>query len=320
MMQTRRDLVALALGTLAASAWAQPLAGKKVLFVNSYHLGLASSDDQVAGAQDVLRPAGVQMKVIYLDTKRNGGDAFAQAAAQKARAEIAQYKPDLVIASDDAAAKFLIMPHYKDAKLPFVFCGVNWDASVYGFPFSNVTGVLEVEPVKAMLRLLSRYAKGTRVGFIGADSLPERKNIDIHKNILKINYTAGFLVATFDDFKRRFLQLQREVDMVVTLSPIGIEGWDLPAARAFMEANATVPVGGMVEWVSQYTLLTLSGILREQGTLAGQMALRILRGESPAAIPIAENTDGKLFINMAIAKRLGVTFEPNLLRTAELIR
>lgn len=307
--------------TLAApNLFAAELSGKKVLFVNSYHEGLASSDDQVQGALEILRPKGAAVKVIYMDTKRNGADSFRQAAALKVRAEIQRYKPDLVIASDDSASKDLIVPYFKGNNLPFVFCGVNWDASAYGFPASNVTGVLELEPIKPMLKLLRQYAKGPRLGFIGADTLPERKNIDIHKNVLKIDYAAGHFVGSFDDFKQRFLQLQDEVDMIVTASPIGMEGWDLAAARAFMEANAKVPVGGTVEWVSQFTLLTISGILKEQGTLAGAIAVRILKGEKPSSIPIVENTDGRLYINMAIANRLGVTFDPKLLRTATLVR
>ncbi len=310
----------LSLSIATPACAADKLAGKKVLFVNSYHAGVASSDDQVKGALDVLKPKGVVVKVIYMDTKRNGGDEFSKNAALKAKEEIMKYKPDLVIASDDNASKYLIMPYYKDAKLPFVFCGVNWDASGYGFPFSNVTGVLELEPVKPMLKLLKQYAKGPRIGYIGADTLPEQKNITTHKNVLKIEYTTGYFVKTFDEYKQKFLQLQNEVDMIVTASPIGIEGWDPKAARTFMEANAKIPMGGTVDWVAEFSLLTLSGILTEQGTLAGNMALRILGGEKPSAIPITENVDGKLFINMAIAKRLGVTFDPKLLRTAELIR
>lgn len=320
MFNQTRLLLTLCCWMLATVAHAASLADKKVLFVNSYHAGLGSSDDQVNGASEVLKPEGVQLKVIYMDTKRNGGDAFAVAAALKAKKEIERFQPDLVMTSDDSAAKHLIAPFYKDAKLPFVFCGVNLDASVYGLPFSNVTGVVEMEPVKPMLKLLKQYAKGPRIGFIGADTLPERRNIQAHTQIFGINYTSGYLVKSFDEFKQRFLALQKEVDMIVTVSPIGIENWDLASAREFMQTQAEVPVGGTVEWVSQYSLITLSGVLKEQGLIAGEMAKRILKGEKPSAIPVAENTDGKLFINMTIANRLGVTFDSKLLRTATLVR
>jgi ABC-type uncharacterized transport system substrate-binding protein len=306
--------------TFCAIAVANPLSGKRVLFVNSYHQGLASSDDQVAGAMDVLKPLGVDVKIHYMDTKRKIGDAFGKTAALAALEQIKKQKPDLVIASDDAAAKYLIAPYLKNTAVPVVFSGVNWDASPYGLPATNVTGVIEVEPVKSMIQLLSRYAKGTRIGFIGADTLPERRNIDTHRHTLKVKYTDGYFVSTFDEFKKRFLELQTSVDMIVTASPVGIDGWDAAAAATFVVANGKVPLGGTVEWVSGYSLVTISGVLREQGTLAGRMAARILSGEKPGDIPVVENTDGKLYVNMSIANSLGIAFEPSVLRTAVIIR
>jgi hypothetical protein len=104
------------------------------------------------------------------------------------------------------------------------------------------------------------------------------------------------------------------------LSPSGITGWDDAEAKAFVLKNATIPSGSMVPWAAPYSLLTFSQILKEQGTLASGIALRILRGERPMDIPITENTGGKLYINLPIAMRLGITFETKLLRLAEFIR
>jgi len=112
-------------------------AGKKVLFVDSYHEGYAWSDGVLNGVETGLDGKDVELKVIRMDTKRNKTDDFKKAAALKVKAEIESFKPDVVIASDDNAAKFLIVPYYKNSDLPFVFCGVSWDASGYGFPVSQ---------------------------------------------------------------------------------------------------------------------------------------------------------------------------------------
>jgi hypothetical protein len=32
------------------------------------------------------------------------------------------------------------VPFFKNASLPFVFCGINWDSTEYGLPCENVTG------------------------------------------------------------------------------------------------------------------------------------------------------------------------------------
>jgi len=81
-----------------------------------------------------------------MDTKRNKNIDFIKAQALKAKNLIEKVKPDIVLTSDDNAAKFLIVPYFKDSKIPFIFSGVNWTAEKYGFPFKNVTGMIEVNP------------------------------------------------------------------------------------------------------------------------------------------------------------------------------
>lgn len=299
---------------------ADSVVGKKVLFVSSYHDGLTGADDVVAGIKEGFYGSGVKMTFTYMDTKRNPSESFAKEAALRVKAEIEKLRPDIVIASDDAAAKYLIQPYYRDVDLPIVFCGVNWDASVYDFPRRNVTGVNEVELVPQMLRLLKVYARGDRMGYLAADTLPERKNIEFHKKLFGLSYSTGYFVKTFAEFKAAYLQLQKEADLIVMLSPSGISEWDDGEAKAFVLENAVIPSGAMVPWAAPYCLLTFSQILKEQGTLASGIALRILRGERPAEIPITENTGGKLYINMPIAMRLGITFETKLLRLAEFVQ
>ena len=81
-----------------------------------------------------------------MDTKRNKSDEYKIAVGREARDLILSWQPDVVITADDNAAKYLIQPYFKDSATPFVFCGVNWTAEEYGFPYSNVTGIVEVVP------------------------------------------------------------------------------------------------------------------------------------------------------------------------------
>jgi hypothetical protein len=52
-----------------------------------------------------------------MDTKRNTDDHFKKNAAQKGKSVIEEYNPDIVIAADDNASKYLIVPYFKDASL-----------------------------------------------------------------------------------------------------------------------------------------------------------------------------------------------------------
>lgn len=118
-MSTKKIWMILFIAFMASIATAQDYAGKRILYVNSYHVGFEGSDPITDGIQVVLERAKVNLKVIYMDTKRNPSDEFSRAAALKAKTVIEEFQPDVVIASDDNASKYLIMPYYKDADLPF---------------------------------------------------------------------------------------------------------------------------------------------------------------------------------------------------------
>jgi putative ABC transport system substrate-binding protein len=57
------------------------------------------------------------------------------------------------------------------------------------------------------------------------------------------------------------------------------------------------------------------------GRAAGAVAARVLRGESPAAIPIRESVASQLVVNLAAARRQGATIPQSLLaRATQVIR
>lgn len=287
-------------------AFASDYSDKELLYVNSYHLGYPGSDPITEGIRSVLDPAGIEWRVLYMDTKRNPSEGFARAAAQRVRAEIEAMRPDIVIASDDNASKYLIEPYYRDADLPFVFCGVNWDASVYGFPYRNVTGMVEVALVPEILSHLRRYAQGERIGFIAGDRMSERKNLEHYQRRFGIGFEKVYFATDFAQWKERFRRLQEEVDMVMMTSHVGIPGWDDQAAQAFVEEQVRVPVGTEHAWEMPLALVGVLKDFHEMGEWSARAALRILDGVSPTQIPITANQRGRLLFNSRIAARLGI--------------
>lgn len=116
-------------------------AKKKVLLVNSYHKGYFWTDGitdailesfgaivDTHGAVDNSK-SKVILNITYMDTKRNSSEEYKKKTAISVKERIDSWQPDLVITTDDNAAKYLIVPYFKNTDLPFVFCGVNWDAS-----------------------------------------------------------------------------------------------------------------------------------------------------------------------------------------------
>jgi ABC-type uncharacterized transport system substrate-binding protein len=313
--------VLLAAGFLAAgsAAFAQDLTGKKILFVNSYHAGYAWSDGVVAGAKAAVKGSGVELKVVEMDTKRNGSEEFGRQAALKAKAEIEQWKPDAVIVSDDAASKYLVMPYFKNASLPFVFCGVNWDSTVYGYPYKNATGMDEVALIAQIVDNLKVYAKGTRIGSLTTDDLTERKEVEAYKKIVKINFVTEKYVKTFAQWKEAYKSMQGQVDLIVMGNKAAIPDFNDAEAAEWALANAKVPTGTINDWMMPFTMLGITKVPEEQGIWSVKAALKILGGTPPSGIPVAKNAQGNLLLNVKLATKAGIIFKPALIKNAKVV-
>jgi ABC-type uncharacterized transport system substrate-binding protein len=285
-------------------------AGKKVLHVDSYHVGYAWSDGIAGGIRETLKDTGVELRRVEMDTKRNTSEEFKKAAALNVREVIAEFKPDVVIASDDNASKYLIMPYYKDADLPFVFCGLNWDASAYGFPYKNVTGMVEISLTPQIVKQLRKYARGDRIGFLGDDTLTSRKNLQYHRDLLKIDYDHVYYAKNSDQWQRKYIELQDNVDMLILINYVGIADWDKEKAQVFVENHTRIPSGTTNSWTTPFALLGIIKIPEEQGRWAAHAALKILDGTPPGKIPITHNKQGKLYYNLRIGKKLNITNAP----------
>ncbi|MFH1983242.1 MAG: ABC transporter substrate binding protein [Pseudomonadota bacterium] len=308
-------LSVLCILAMCIAASAADLSGKKVLFIDSYHEGYAWSDGITEGIQSTLAGTGAELKVHRMDTKRNGSDEFKTAAAEKAKAVIESYKPDVVIAADDNASKYLVEKYYKNAALPFVFCGVNWDATIYGYPYKNATGMVEVTPIPQLLEQLKLYAKGDKVGFLGPDTLTAKKEVENYKTVFGLDVKA-FYATSFEDWEKGFQEMQSTVDMLIIESDGGLYAEHAAQMKSFVETNTRIPTGSAYDFMAPYAMVNFAKVASEQGAWAADAAIQILSGTSPAAIAIVQNKMGELIINTRIAKALGAEMPFDLLASA----
>nr|MDJ0882488.1 hypothetical protein [Gammaproteobacteria bacterium] len=178
---------------------------KKVLFINSYHEGYEWSDGVESGIEQTLAEKPVTLKKFYMDTKRQRKPEQIKQAAFAAKDAIDRFQPDVVITADDNAAKHIIQPFYKNADVPFVFCGVNWDASVYGFPYQNTTGMEEVSLIHSLHNQLREYADGERIGIISINAVSGHRNAAHFEKNLGKAFDRQVYVDTFDEWKQGFI-------------------------------------------------------------------------------------------------------------------
>jgi ABC-type uncharacterized transport system substrate-binding protein len=291
--------------------------GKKILVVQSYHPDLKGVIEKNDGIKSILDKVDIDYKTIYMDTKRNTDEKFKEQASLKIKKKIEQYKPNVVITFDDNAFKYLIMPHYKNSKLPVVFAGIDWDVSEYGAPFTNTTGIISVALVTQMIDYIQKYAKGNRISWLGYDTFTTRKQTKAYREILGLDMSSHY-VKNFEEWKIKFLELQTESDMIIHSGILpGMVDWDENKAKTFVLKNIKVPVGAVNKVIMCCSAFGLTKVGSEQGEWAAKTALEIVNGKKPSDIPLTRNKKGTIILNLDIAEKLDITFDAKILKTAQ---
>ncbi|MBU2515324.1 hypothetical protein KJ966_28745 [bacterium] len=304
-------------------AFGDNTSSQKVLYVASYSFQYAWSSEIKAGIESVLKSRkNVQFRPVSMDTMgmTSSDTVKIKKAALGVKELIESWKPDIVIASDDNASKYLIVPYFIGSDLPFVFCGVNWDASKYGFPTTNVTGMIEVQLADQLIKYLSPYAKGNKIGSIRGDTMTNRTEAKFFEELLGVKIKTYF-VDNIAEWKIKFVQLHTEVDMILVgdIDAVKINDEPKKDVEKFMLDHTTIPTGCWDAHYKNNSLITVGGIPKEQGEYAAQAALEILDGKSPMDIPIVRNKKAIIYLNMKLAKKLGIIFPMDLIDNAQLI-
>lgn len=289
----------------------------RCLYVSSYHPEYEWNHGIEKGMDPQLE-GKCEVKKFYMDTLRNTEPAFAEAKALEAKALIEKYKPDVVIAADDAASKYLVKPYYKDAATPFVFCGVNWTVEAYGYPYSNATGMVEVSPVKPLLQqAMTIRANIKSAVFISADVLTQHKEFDqVSKIFAKegVQLTPIF-AKTFAEWKDAYIGAQK-ADLVYLSNSAGISDWDEGQAARVAYDNARKVSVTTYEQMMRYSMLGMVKTPEEQGEWAGQVAARILAGVKPKSIPIIANSRWNIYANLKLLDKAKVKLPDPLVHKA----
>lgn len=309
--------------TQAPATGTLPAKRQQILFVNSYHSGYPWSDGIFAAIVKTLalRPQTpdlwsndeILLRTYTMDTKRKPEEESQRSAAAEARSIIETWPPDIVIVSDDNAVKYVVVPALKHTRVPFVFCGVNWDAGEYSLPRDRVTGMIEVQPVDQIIATLEPYARGKKVGFLKGNDLSAVKEADAFEKFLGISLQRR-LVNDFGEWLKAYHQLQQDCDILLVGNTASIKGWDAARAKQLVATATRIPTGTWDAWMRAYALVTFSTVPEEQGAWAANAARAILDGQPPAEIAVTQNRKAKIYRNMAIAKQLGIVFPMEFIR------
>jgi len=290
-------LVAILLATtgVASSAAATPSTG--VLILNSYHQGYSWTDGEVAGISRTIgsAQASTRLSVEYLDSRRFPTQQNLDQVEELLTLRYGAEKPGILIVTDNPALEFAL-DHRSTlfAGVPIVFCGVNDYQPNILRGMKNITGVAEeIDPASTIALALRFHARATGVFVI----------TDFTETGLAIRRTVQEVLPDFQD-RANFTfspdaTLQELLDKVAVLpratiilaapftsDKVGVFT-DIPEFTALLAAHTKLPIYGIYEEGLRQGIV--GGVLTSpnlEGEKAGQLAVRILAGESADEIPV----------------------------------
>jgi signal transduction histidine kinase/ActR/RegA family two-component response regulator len=265
--------------------------------LNSYNLGYDWTDELTRGVRAGLEGHGmpVELSVEFLDARRRGDQLFPQMKALLEE-RYSPAKTAVIIAADDPALQFLL-DHAPEllATVPVVFCGVSSEALAARVPRNRFTGVREVMNVAPFLDLAISLHAPRRL-FVVSDatltSNTHRRNIESYardQRGLQPVYLDG-RVQSFDEILGQLRHQTTPRDLVMTTSfTLDHTGQSFPSRAAFTRiatASAAPVYSPMATEVGQGLMAVGVNGGYEHGLTTARLTMALLRGRSPADVPI----------------------------------
>ncbi len=308
----------LLLSLLAASAALAAEPSKKVLIGVSKIVSHPALDAVVKGLQDEL--AAQKINADYDLQNANGDINAAASIANKFQSE----KVTLAVGVATPTSQSLVNTL---KGIPIVFSAVT-DPVKAGLVASlkkgdkNVTGVSDMTPVKQQIELLLKVKKVKRLGHIYTSS--EENAVVLAGIVKQVCKEMGIefvetTVSKSSEVKQAVQAIIRRVDALY----ISTDNTVVSAMSAVTDVamKAKVPImSADPSSAESYPVLAAWGFdYYKMGRTTGKIVVDILKGKKPEQIPtqfMTKTSDVDLLINLDVAKKLGLTFPKDIVKSA----
>jgi ABC-type uncharacterized transport system substrate-binding protein len=242
-----------------------------------------------------------------------------------------EFQPDGVIAADDNAQAMFVVPYLKEkVETPVMFCGVNAEPDQYGYPASNVSGILErlnIEPSIVFAQQLVPSIK--TVSFIekkGPSAQAVLQQVEHEAENYPAEFVAFNMPETLNEALSMTAELREQSDLLFLSGLQGLpnEGGtpvaEKEAIALITETFGKPTIAATIPRVKAGALCAVLAGGAEQGTTAAKMLLQAMQGTPVEQIPITKNQYGRRVLNVQAMKELGIEPQHRFLVGVELVK
>lgn len=199
-------------------------AAKRILIVNSYHIGMIWEDQVTASLIKNLQedPLDIEIYVEYLDLKRYKDPIAPGHPEYSVWKKYKNTKPDVMIVCDDRALKFVLKTKDNHPYVPIVFTGINNENRVEEARKAGLVGVAELVDIKKSVDLIMKLHPNIRELVSVNDTTPSsqallrvfNKEKEKYRGKVKFSTLQGW---TFDSLKDDINSLGKDTVVLLQL-------------------------------------------------------------------------------------------------------
>lgn len=292
-----------------------------------YTIGLFQVDDAPTlnavrkGFMSALEEAGLRDGVNIRVVMRNGMGSIPE--VQRIAQEFVSSHVDLIVPFSTPCLQAAL---HASTEIPIVFSSVA-NPFLAGAGRSeddhlpNITGVSSRGPIKEGLAFIKQILPRTRL--IGTLWTPSELNSKYYLDLARVGAKEMGLeiVAVAVENKSEILMaaqvlMNKKIDVIYQISDNTINA-SFEAVSRVADENAIPLFGGALFSTDLGACAAMGWDFFEMGHKAGQVAIRVKNGVSPANIPIQHMEEIKLHLNLNAAAKQGVEFPQDVLTRAD---
>ncbi|MFC1789130.1 PAS domain S-box protein, partial [Thermodesulfobacteriota bacterium] len=289
---------------------------KRVLVVNSYHIGYEWADGEVRGIKSVLSEDSFSLFIEYLDSKRYADESYYKQFEEILRYKYSAAKIDAIIVSDHNAYYLMLeMRKTFHPDVPLVFLGIDRVVPEDLADYEPIYGLLEGDGgIRSTLDLVFSVHPGTNKIIVVSDQTTSAEVMlkyvrDYEPSYIEKAAFEYLINMSIDELKAALKNVPPN-SVVIWLHFLKDKNGkvlSLKESQTFVARSTSVPVYVSYGFMADTGIMGGS-ILRgfDHGEKAGKVAMQLLNKESVVPIQFSYQSTFKNVFDYKVMKRFDI--------------